>query len=142
MAPKLLILTLLTTFFLSFSSCKKDKSDDADQVLTTEEVAAKILGKWQINSLQYNNHYNGVDHKESYPGSATDYVEFKSDGKMYTSFRGITDISTYKVKNDLVITIDDDPASIQEISDTVLRLYTKDDTGSFGFTELMYNLKR
>lgn len=142
MNPKLLWLALITISALSFASCKKDKSDDADQVMTTEEVAAKILGKWQINSLQYNNHYNGIDHKETYTGSATDYVEFKSDGNMYTSFRGVTDISSYKVKNDKVITIDDDPASIQEISNNVLRLYTKDETGSFGFTELMYNLKR
>lgn len=142
MNPKLLLVTLLTVSSLSFSACHKDKSDDADQVMSTEEVAAKIVGKWQINSLMYNNHYNGIDHKETYTGSATDYVEFRSDGKMYTSFRGITDISIYKVKNSQVITIDDDPASIQEISDTVLRLYTKDETGSFGFTELMYSLKR
>ncbi|ANE51426.1 lipocalin family protein [Flavisolibacter tropicus] len=142
MKPKLLLVALLAVSISFLSSCKKDKSDDADQVMSTEEVAAKILGKWSISSVQYNNHYNGTDHKETYPGTATDYVEFKSDGLMYTSFRGVTDISTYKVKNDKVITIDDDPASIQEISDKVLRLYTKDETGTFGFTELMYNLNR
>lgn len=142
MKPKFLLVALLALPLLFLSSCKKDKSDNADEVLSPEQVAAKILGKWQISSVQYNNHYNGVDHKENYPGTATDYVEFKSDGLMYTSFRGVTDISVYKVKNDKVITIDDDPASIQEISDKVLRLYTKDETGTFGFTELMYNLNR
>lgn len=139
MKPKILLLAILSAASLSIASCEKDKSD---KVLTPEEVAGKIAGKWQVGSIWVNNNYGGADHKETYAGTAADYVEFRADGKMHTFFQGNLDISTYKVKNDKVITIDDDPASIQELTDTVLRLYSKDETGTYGFTEVMYHLKR
>jgi len=139
MKYKHLLLTLMTLISLSISSCDKDKDDNAE---TPEGLAAKLLGTWQINAIIINEIFGGADHISNYPGTAADYVEFKSNGKMHTFFRGQLDVSNYKVISDKKITIDSDEADIKTITDNSLVIYTRDITGSIGYTEVTYDLKR
>ena len=136
MKPVQVPVALLAAVLLCFTSCQKENH------LTPESVASKILGKWQINSVTFNKYYAGSGNKETMAGTPSDYVEFKNDGKVHTFFLDSLSIAGYKVKNAQVILINDDPFSIQELTDNKLRLYSRDETGSFGYTEVTYNLKR
>lgn len=149
MKPKYLLFALTAVITLWITACEKDSDDtinpqeepNEEFVMPTGE-AAKILGKWQINSITVNNHRSGVDHKETYTGTATDYVDFKTDGKLHTFAKGALDISNYTVRSAREITIDGDPASVQTLTETRLVLYSQDKTGTFGYTEITYDLKR
>ncbi len=140
------LVTLLALASVSFTACKKEKIEDTDPpnpdfVLPVGE-AAKILGKWQIKTITINDHYAGADHIKTYQGTSADYVEFRTDGKMHTFFNGSLDVSNYTVKSTKQITIDTDPATILLMTDTQLKFSSKDETGTFGFTEIIYDLMR
>lgn len=144
----LLTLTMVTT--LLFTACKKDKEDDStttddgvneEFVMPTGEPA-KVMGKWQVASITTNNHFTGVDHIETYNGTAADYAEFKNSGKLHTFFQGVLDVSNFTVRSATQITIDGDPADIKVLTDSKLVIYDKDKTGTFGFTEITYDLKK
>jgi hypothetical protein len=135
---KQLFLILLAASSIVVSSCKKDNADDS-QARATEQ---KILGKWQINNISINDNFSGEDHIVIHPGTSSEYVDFKSDGKMHTYFRGRLNISEYRVVDAKTITIDQDDASIRKLTDSTLVFSSRDATGSIGFTEVIYDLKR
>ena len=144
MKPNFLLLILLTSSLIFTTSCEKDKSGFGEEEVPVEQgsLLSKIIGKWQVKSIMVNDNFGGVDHKVIYPGKTADYIEFKTNGKMHTYFQGVLDISAYKIKEERYLTIDDDPASVQELTPTTFRLYSRDETGTVGFTEVMYSMQR
>ena len=128
---------LLACFTVLFISCKKDNDDDAGKA-----TAATIQGKWQIDSIAITQEFNGNLSKVSYAGKEADYIEFGSDGNMHTYFQNKNNVSTYKVRNDSIITIGGDSGSIIELTDKKFTLHTRAEAGSLGFLETTYYLKR
>ena len=128
-----LILLSLSSLMLS---CNKDKDDAA------KKTANKIQGKWQIDSITINQDFNGNISKVSYPGTSEDYIDFGADGNMHTYFQGKNSNSTYKVRDDTVITIGGDSQSIKKLNDKEFILLTRAELGSLGFLETTYYLRR
>lgn len=149
MKPKPFLYTLCAVATLWLTACDKNKEDqptpdddvNEEFVLPTGE-AAKVMGKWQVGSITVNNHFAGEDHIETYNGTAADYAEFKTTGKLHTFFKGTLDVSNFTVKSATLITIDGDAADVKVLSDARLVIYDKDKTGTFGYTEITYDLKK
>ena len=76
-------------------SCKK--SDSGWQQLTTLQ---KIQAKWQVQTYYENDHYFGADHIKNSTGTANDYLDFRTDGKLYTSMFGYKDTVAYSLPDD------------------------------------------
>src|SRR5215218_9737340 len=127
---------LLVFIALLLVSCKKEKDDIG------EITAAKIQGKWQIDSVNINQEFNGNISKVSYKGTESDYIEFGSDGNMRTFFQNKNHVSTYKVRDGAIITIGGDSGNIQELTENKFILHTRAEAGSLGYLETTYYLKR
>jgi hypothetical protein len=100
-----------------FSACKKK-----DVEKTTGE---KILGRWSLVSNSFNGYYSGSTHVANYIGIASDYIEFKSDGKFTASYQGITQIQTYSLPSDSKMIIGGENHDIRTLTDNSLILYMK-----------------
>jgi hypothetical protein len=135
---KMLFLLLVAVSSLAITSCEKEQDEDSP-AKTTEQ---NIQGKWQINNISINESFSGEDHITTHPGTPADYVEFKSDGKMNTYFKNNLNVSDYSVKSVKIITIEGDDHTIRQLTDSTLIMYSTDRTGSIGYTEVTYNLKR
>ena len=132
------LLILLAISSLALTSCKKDKEEDPATV-TTKQV---IQGKWQINNVSIKKNFVGEENSVTQRGTPSDYMDFMSDGKLHTYFGGKLTINEYRVVNGNTISIDQDDASIRALTDSTMRLLTKDATGTIGFTQVIYDLKR
>jgi hypothetical protein len=135
---KQLFLILITISSLAISSCKKDKGEDP-AIATTKQ---KIQGKWQINSISIKRNFVGEENTVTQRGTPSDYMDFMSDGKLHTYFKGKLTVNDYRVVNENTISIDQDDASIRALNDSTMRLLTKDATGTIGFTQVIYDLKK
>lgn len=106
-------------FSILMTSCKKD-----DETTTTQKIQARWNFQKQIN---YENDM-GVIYRDTITGSAGDYVEFKTDGKVYSSISGITATSNYEVLgNNKVVTwlipSEKDTINIQTLTASQLILF-------------------
>ncbi len=117
-------------------SCKKNNDDPGFA------TAAKIQGKWQIDSVTINQNLNGITNKQTIVGTSVDNVTFGADGNMQIYIKGNTNVSAYKVKSDTIISIDGDSGYIQELTDSKFKLYTKAEAGGIGYMETIYYLSR
>jgi hypothetical protein len=149
MKPKPFLYALSTAATLLLTACDKDKGDNDDPdsanneefVMPTGE-AAKVMGKWQIISITVNNHFAGQDHIETYNGVAADYADFRTTGKLHTFYRGILDVSNFTVRSARTITIDGDAADVKVLTGNQMVINDQDKTGTFGYTEITYDLKK
>lgn len=129
-----LIIAVLCTAILA--SCKKDKDNSA------AVTRNKIEGRWQVDSIVTNQHFNGSSSKTNYPGHSGDYIDFSTDGIMSTYFDGNTDKASYSVRNDTTIVIGGDSGKINELTDNKLVIYTNAQAGVIGYVETTYYLKK
>lgn len=119
-----LILTLCN------SSCKKDKDKD-----TNKTVAQRIQGVWHLDKAIYNDHIDNVDYRDSTIGTASDVIDFRTDGKVYTYVQGEYDTSSYTIPSDKQITIDIQTFEIRALTDNSLTLYAKETDGQDYYEE-------
>jgi hypothetical protein len=124
---------LVSSLVFSVASCKKE-----DKPKPTSE---RVLGKWSIQSLTENDHYSGQDHLSVTPGDPTDFVDFRSDGKVYSNVTGFPDTSAYTIVSNNKIMIETDSYDIKTLTDNSFVLYSKDDYGADYF-EATISLKR
>jgi hypothetical protein len=99
-----------------FSACKKK-----DVEKTTAE---KILGKWTLVTETYNDYYNNTSHITTYPGSASDIIDFRTDGRVYDGPNG-TSSSSYSVISDTKLSVDGVTTDINALTDNQLILHAK-----------------
>ena len=138
MKTKHLPLFMTAVILMSTASCTKEKEDNLPDHLTQ-----RIQGKWEISSITITENLSGVDRTTTYEGTPADYMDFRTDGKLHTSFSGKTEISEYTVHAlENKITIDGDNNTIQEITDNTLVLYDKDNIATLGTTITTYYLKK
>lgn len=108
---------------LSLASCKKEKNEKT----TTE----KILGKWNLSSREEIETINGQSEKDVYVGVAGEYVDFRSNNKVYVKEQGEAEENAdYRVDNDKQITFTYDGTdhtvfTIKELNSNKLVLYSR-----------------
>jgi hypothetical protein len=129
---------ILTASILFASSCKKDPAPAP----TTQE---KILGKWKIQRISDNDFYSGLPHITTYTGNASDYADFRKDGKVEISLYGSADTSPYGIISESKIWIYDaaDIYDVKELTGTALKLYQKEIySGMSEYAETTYIFSR
>jgi hypothetical protein len=132
MKKLLFALFAITTLF---TACKKK-----DVEKTTAE---KLIAKWKVSSYVENDYFNNTNHSATTQGGTTDYVDFRTDGKVYSKEGSSSeDVADYSVVNDNTVKIDGDDYTIKTLTDTQLVLYYKDQTSTqpLEYYELTFNL--
>ncbi|ANE49273.1 hypothetical protein [Flavisolibacter tropicus] len=150
MKPQPPLLALIAFLFLT--ACHKDDLQfiySRDGIYGANEVfviptgeAAKILGKWMVNSITVKHKISTFVQTNNYVGRPVDYIDFRTDGKVYTFTLNNSDTSKYFVRSEKEITIDTDPATVKLLTANKLVLYSYDEVGSLGFTEVTYDLRK
>jgi len=112
-----------------FTACKK--TDTA----TTTTTAQKVLGKWAIVSNVSTEKFQGNANTTTTPGTAADFADFRTDGKIYSHSEGSFDTANYKIVSDLLISIDGDTAQIQTLTTNSMVLYSKQMFNANDYTE-------
>jgi hypothetical protein len=124
-------LIILITFCVI--SCKKK-----DTKATTAE---KVQGTWQLHSDISNEHVNGIDNFDTtlaLPGST---IEFRNDGKVYTTTPDEKDTATYSLSGDTKLIIDNIAYDIKTLTSNTFQLYIKESQGADYYEETV-NLTR
>lgn len=140
MKLKHLYLPVILFMMMGIASCQKDNEFPEEESAGT--VADKIQHKWKVNFIATTSQFAGVNNQVTYNGTPDEYVDFRRDKKMYTYFRSTYDTSSYSIVSDKVISIDNDQATIKELTDNSLVLFSRDNTDMFGYFEVTYNLSR
>ena len=109
-----------TILICSMPGCKK--SSDTQQPPQT--TLQKIQAKWFLATDVYNDHYSGTDHIVTQLG-ANDYVEFKTDGNVFSSVSGSTNTTTYSLISDTKLKVDTDIYDIKTLTSNSFILYIK-----------------
>src|SRR3982751_1288229 len=89
-------------------SCDKKNDKPANNTLS------KIQAKWKVGNVKYD--YVGEDDDYTYTGVAADYIDFRTDGKVYTNIDNEKDTSAYKLVGDTKLVIDGDTSTIKSLS--------------------------
>lgn len=122
-------IAVATLIVLCITACKKT---DTQQPQTTLQ---KIQAKWQLQTYYSNDHFSGTDHIQNITGTANDYLDFRTDGKVYSSLLGSRDTVTYSLVSDAQLLIDGSTRyDIKTLTSNSFVMYEKDISGS-GFLE-------
>ncbi len=129
---------LFTAAILPWVSCKKESAS------SNNPAQDKIIGKWKLLSTVTNDFYAGTPHITTYTGTAADYADFRTDGKIYAFINGNYDTSAYaKISNTKMwIVTTSDTFDIQTLTDTDLKLYRKETYNPGEYYETTITLKK
>lgn len=127
----------VVTFYLS--ACKKSDT----QRTTTQTPLQKIQAKWQLQTYVYNDHYANMDHLTNLTGGANDYLDFRTDMKVYTYLFGSRDTSTYALSGDTKVVIDGtDIFDIKTLTNNSFIMYNKDNGSGTDYEEITFTMKK
>lgn len=116
-----------------FSACEK-KDDD---------TPGNLQGKWTFVSYVTNTYYSNKNHINTITGTTGDYMDFRTDGKLYVRFLGFEDISAYTASGSNNVILDGtDTFEIKKLMGGQLVLYQKTHSSAEEYTEQTYNLKK
>lgn len=126
---------LFTTLFVS---CKKD--DDTTPAKTKKEL---IQQKWIVDKQTYIG-FDGISDYDSttYAGTATDYIDFRNNGFVYSSFQGEYDTLSYSIINDDSINIDGDAFRITTLTENNFSIYHYETATDHSFEKVWLDLKK
>lgn len=116
----------------SVSSC--DKDDNAKP-----STLSKIQAKWGIQNILLD--FDGTVDDSTYTGVSADYIDFRTDSKVYSQVNNEKDTSAYKLVNDSTLVIDTDTARIQQLSGSQF-VITETNTELGEDAKITYNLKK
>jgi hypothetical protein len=129
-------MAVATLMVCLFPACKKTDTQ------VPQTTLQKIQAKWQLVTYQENDHFSGMDHIQSLTGGSDDYLDFRTDGKVYVSVFGSIDTSTYALSGDTKIVIDGSfITEIKTLTQNSFVLYSKDVSGS-DFLEQTFTMKK
>lgn len=118
-------LAVATLLFIGIAACKKS---DTTQPQTTLQ---KIQAKWQLQTYYENDHFSGADHIKNSAGTTSDFLDFRTDGKVYTSLFGYRDTVNYRLTDDTHLLIDGvNNYEIKTLTSNSFTIYQKDVSGS------------
>ncbi|TKK66993.1 hypothetical protein FC093_15970 [Ilyomonas limi] len=103
---KLMVPAAMLAAVVMVVSCDKDNDKPANTTLQ------KIQAKWNVTSIKL----DAGEEDSTYTGVAADYIDFRTDGKVYTNVAGEKDTTAYSVVNDTKLVVDGDTAVIKQLS--------------------------
>jgi len=103
---KLMVPAAMLAAVVMVVSCDKNKDKPATTTLS------KIQANWKVASIQL----KLGEQDSTYTGATSDYVDFRTDGKVYTNVANEKDTSNYSVVNDTKLVVDGDTAVIKQLS--------------------------
>ena len=131
------LMAVATLLIFSLSSCKK-----TDEIQTPKTVIQKKQANWQLSNYYGNDHFGGADHITNITGTAGDYIEFRTDGKVYYSIQGNKDTTTYSLLTDIQFLIGGSMKyDIKTLTDNGFIFYGKDVSGA-DFLEETFTMKK
>ncbi len=118
-----------------FASCKKD-----DPAPTT---AQRVQGVWKLDKvISYFQFTGNPAMRDTTFGLATDYVDFRTDNKVYSFVDGEFDTLNYAIISDNSLLLDGDTTTIQTLTSTNLDLFSSDYRNATNFEEITIKLKK
>ncbi|MGH2648787.1 MAG: hypothetical protein ACRDE8_14515, partial [Ginsengibacter sp.] len=116
-------------------ACKK-----SDKKQTTAE---KIQSKWNVETDVINDHISDQDNISTYTGQPGDVVDFRADGKVYSTIAGWSDTSAYTLSGDTKISIEGAATyDITTLTPNSFVLHDKENMGGSNFEEETLSLKK
>ncbi|MES2430391.1 MAG: lipocalin family protein [Bacteroidota bacterium] len=131
------ILFLSTMIILILNACKKEE-------VTTQE---KITARWKIQNIEGASVSGSTTTSSNYVGLPSDYIDFRTDNKIYSSVNGTVDTASYAVSGN-TITVTPDPGDaplvyeVKSVSNTDLQLYNRNTISATAYTAITVNLKK
>ncbi|MEO6683797.1 MAG: hypothetical protein ABIN48_13325 [Ginsengibacter sp.] len=126
-----LILSFVIIISIMISSCEKNK------------VKLSLQGKWEIVNISIVEVENGVKiYEENYLGKPGDYIDFRSDNKVYSEVDGVEDVGNYTLLKDNKVIVEGDTLEIRSLTKSSVTLFLKSYTNSTSFDESTINLIR
>lgn len=121
----------ITLLFLSitvlFIGCNKDDDE--------QTTAQKLMHKWSVATIVEDN--NGA--VTTYTGLASDYIDYRTDGKVYYNTFSSPDTLTYTILNDKYIVEDNlDTFEIKSLTNSNLVLYYHNSNNTYKYTENLF----
>jgi hypothetical protein len=102
---KLMVPAAMLAAVVMVVSCDKNNNPPSNNTLQ------KIQAKWNVTSVKM----EIADEDSTYTGVAADYMDFRTDGKVYTNVANVKDTTPYSLVNDTKIVIDGDTAVIKQL---------------------------
>ncbi|RYY64866.1 MAG: hypothetical protein EOO13_17955 [Chitinophagaceae bacterium] len=131
---------LATASLLVFSSC--DKDDD----VTTETALQRLQKVWKVDKLTTVYYTTPASATINYTGQASDYYDFRTNGKLYTSVNGGLDTLDYNLINNTTIVVNNngsiDTGRITTLTNSKLVGVTKFKINSTEYSEVTAELSR
>lgn len=114
-----------------FAACKKKDVATRD----------KVTGKWWVSKREVKTINNDQPTVFDYPVTPADYFSFKADNQYINSFDGVVSSGTYHIIDDQSIVINQDTASILNLTDKVFHLKWRT-VGADQIREITLHLKK
>lgn len=103
---KILVPAAILAAVVMAASCDKNNDKPANSTLL------KIQAKWKVSSIKL----DAGEEDSTYTGVTADYIDFRTDGKVYTNIANEKDTSIYVLVNDTKLVVDGDTALIKQLS--------------------------
>lgn len=119
---------------ISFSACKDDDEPTVQQ---------RIQGVWTFDKNIDRNVIGGVESRDTTLGVSGDYVDFRTDNKVYSRFEGLYyDTANYSILSSDKIIIDGDTMTIQNLTNSSVQFYLREDVSATDYYETWFYLKK
>ena len=103
---KLMVPAAMFAAVVMVVSCDKKNDKPANNTLS------KIQANWKVSNVKFEE--GGAD--STYTGTASDYMDFRTDGKVYTNLANDKDTSAYSLVNDTRLVVDGDTLAIKQLT--------------------------
>ena len=121
-----LFLAMMSILAFSLNACKKHHD------VAAQTTIQKLQAKWAFQKEYYHENYGGMEYRDTAYGEAGDYVDFRTDNKVYTKNDVDLDTASYSLLgDDKIIVLYNDPFpysdtfNIQILTDNALQIYVK-----------------
>ena len=128
---KLCMSAIVLAALVSVVSCDKDDDKPNNSTLS------KLQAKWGVQNIQM----EFSDGDSTYTGTAADYLDFRTDNRVYSQVQNEKDTLDYKLVNDTTLVIDGDTSKISQLTGSQFVVVEK--FVVLGDTSIItYNLKK
>ncbi len=132
-------LLAIATLFV-FSSC--DKDDD----ISTETALQRLQNVWKIDNIKTEYFTTPASATINYTGQPSDYYDFRTNGKLYTSVNGSLDTLDYNLINNSTIVVNNngsiDTGRIDALTNSKLIGVTRFKINATEYSEVTAELSR
>ena len=123
---------------VSAASCNKDDNN------TTPTTLSRVQATWGVTSKVMDKAGTAVG-DSTYIGVTADYMDFKTDNKVYSQLKNVKDTAAYSLTNDSTLVLDGVTSKIAKLSSSefVIKQTLINTTGATkDTTYVIFNLKK